>query len=65
MALRLPCCWNNLAVMLAIPAHVTAGKQIFSEALAAGTMECFFLLIEQFRTQVYGLDHAGLLHTRD
>eukprot|EP00124_Ichthyophonus_hoferi_P003480 Ihof_evm2s303 gene=Ihof_evmTU2s303 len=27
------------------------GKRIFSEALSDGTMECFFPLIEQFRTQ--------------
>lgn len=29
-----------------------AGKQVFAEALAAGTMNNFFKLIEQFRTQV-------------
>ena len=28
-----------------------AGKKLFSEALAAGTMEGFFPLIEQFSTQ--------------
>ena len=28
-----------------------AGKQLFAEALAAGTLEGFFKLIEQFRTQ--------------
>lgn len=30
----------------------SAGKQVFAEALAAGTMNNFFKLIEQFRTQV-------------
>ena len=28
-----------------------AGKQLFAEALAGGTLEGFFKLIEQFRTQ--------------
>ncbi len=27
------------------------GRQLFSEALAAGTLECYFALAEQFRTQ--------------
>jgi hypothetical protein len=29
----------------------SAGKQVFAQALAAGTMNNFFKLIEQFRTQ--------------
>lgn len=28
-----------------------AGRALFKEALDAGTMDCFFPLIEQFRTQ--------------
>ncbi len=29
----------------------TEGRHLFREALAAGTMECYFALAEQFRTQ--------------
>ena len=32
-----------------MPAPHTAGQQLFTEALAAGTMASFFRLIEQFR----------------
>lgn len=35
-------------------AATSAGKKVFAEALAAGTMNNFFKLIEQFRTQVSG-----------
>ena len=33
------------------PFTAPAGRKLFSEALSEGTLECFFPLIEQFRTQ--------------
>ncbi len=40
--------WGHLPAI----SPASAGKQVFAEALAAGTMNNFFKLIEQFRTQV-------------
>lgn len=39
-------------VMEARSSHASTGKRLFAHALADGTMEGFFKLIEQFRTQV-------------
>ena len=41
------------------PTRLSAGKQVFGEALAAGTVNNFFKLIEQFRTQVGDASFLG------